>query len=351
MYSYIFFGLMMVCGFLIIESFKNFRIDSLLKNHFLCLLILQFIANYLSFSNEIGHSYSHFFTINKIIISIVIVNILIIIVDYKISIYIYLAEFVFILLYFIFVLNGFYFVEFKKGYLFPLEQMQFQALLSFAQAGIFLFLITTYLFRIVKKTTENNLYYKKVRIWSLLFLLFLLFSIIPFIYAFYIYYFKGINQIAVIDSRNALIIGRSLLLLFILLRPRFLNESGFSVEMTNYFNRSNNQVSDEKFNFLFFSNHYYLNTEGNLEDFSLKMNLSKSAINDFVYRKSNSSFVELLNQYRISYMKELLEARKYNEFTIEALSEMSGFSNRRTMYNAFKKSTGITPTEFIQRLK
>lgn len=341
----------MVCGFLIIESFKNFRIDSLLKNHFLCLLILQFIANFLSFSNEIGHSYSQLFTINKIIISIVIVNILIIIVDYKISIYIYLAEFVFILLYSIFILNGFHFIEFKKGDQFPLEQMQFQALFSFTQAGVFIFFITFYLIRIFKKTKENNLYYKKIRIWSLLFLLFLLFSYIPFVYAFYMHYVAGIKQVTIIDSRNPLIVGRVLLLLFILLRPKFINESGFSFEMTNYFSSNNNEVSDEKFNFLFFNNHYYLNTEANLEDFSLKMNLSKSVINDFVNRKSNISFVELLNQHRISYMKELLEARKYSEFTIEALSEMSGFSNRRTMYNAFKKSTGITPTEFIQKLK
>ena len=53
----------------------------------------------------------------------------------------------------------------------------------------------------------------------------------------------------------------------------------------------------------------------------------------------------------MEYLKELLNAKKYESFTIEALSEMAGFNNRRTMYNAFNKYVGLTPTEFIQGLK
>jgi len=61
--------------------------------------------------------------------------------------------------------------------------------------------------------------------------------------------------------------------------------------------------------------------------------------------------IELINKNRIEYLKELLKAKKYESFTIEALSEMSGFNNRRSMYNAFNKHVGVTPTDFIQSLK
>ena len=71
----------------------------------------------------------------------------------------------------------------------------------------------------------------------------------------------------------------------------------------------------------------------------------------FVKNEIDENFTELLNKNRIEYLKDLLKARKYESFTIEALSEMSGFNNRRTMYNAFNKYTGLTPTEYIQSLK
>lgn len=351
MYAYVFFGLMITCVFSIIESLKNFRTSSLLKYHFVGLLILQLFANFLSFSNEIGFGYSQIFTINKIVTSILIINILILIVDYSISKYLVLAEFIFVLFYAFFIINGFYFSEIRIGQAFPSEQMKYQAVLSFLQSGIFLFSISFALFRIITKTNGNNLYHKKLRIWSFLILLLLVIGFGPFFYGLYMYNYAGLHSINKIDSRVSLIVGRSVLLLFILLRPRFINEAGLSFETMNYLKNTSQNVSNDSFDFLFYKNHYYLNTEGNLEDFSLKMNLPKAIVSDFVIQKTENTFGELLNQNRISYFKELLKLEKYNEFTIEALSEMSGFNNRRTMYNSFKKYTGTTPTEYIQSLK
>jgi YesN/AraC family two-component response regulator len=72
---------------------------------------------------------------------------------------------------------------------------------------------------------------------------------------------------------------------------------------------------------------------------------------DFLKNEIDENFIELLNKNRVEYLKELLKAKKYESFTIEALSEMSGFNNRRSMYNSFNKYVGVTPTEFIQSIK
>ena len=71
----------------------------------------------------------------------------------------------------------------------------------------------------------------------------------------------------------------------------------------------------------------------------------------FLKKQIEENFTDLLNKNRIDYLKELLKAKKHESFTIEALSEMAGFNNRRSMYNAFNKHVGLTPTEFIQGLK
>jgi YesN/AraC family two-component response regulator len=88
-----------------------------------------------------------------------------------------------------------------------------------------------------------------------------------------------------------------------------------------------------------------------MEDFALKLNVTKNELAIFLKEEIREEFNELLNMHRVEYLKELLKAKQYESFTIEALSEMSGFNNRRTMYYAFNKYTGMTPTEFIHKLK
>jgi YesN/AraC family two-component response regulator len=114
---------------------------------------------------------------------------------------------------------------------------------------------------------------------------------------------------------------------------------------------SSKGLSFKDFEFLFYSNHYYLQPEANIDDLALKLNATKNELIIFLRDKIEENFNELLNKNRVEYLKELLNAKKYESFTIEALSEMAGFNNRRTMYNAFNKHVGQTPTEFIQSLK
>jgi AraC-like DNA-binding protein len=322
-----------------------------LKSHFVGIIILQLFANYLSYSNEIGIDYSQFFTINKIVVSVLIVNTLILIIDSTIHKYVFLLELLFVLFYLVLILNGFHFTEFKIGQSFPLEQMQYQALFSFSQAGIFIIIIAYLFIRIIIKTNDNNLYFKKIRKWTILILFFLFISILSFVYAVYSYYRYDKYEINQIDSRTILVLGRTILLLFILLRPKFINDAGLSFTPASFFTKFSNSISKDNFDFLFFKNHYYLNPDANLEDFSIKLNVSKSLVSDYLNNIYNISFNELLNQNRIAYFKELLDTNKHNEFTIEALAEMAGFNNRRTMYNAFKRYCGATPTDYINGLK
>ena len=104
------------------------------------------------------------------------------------------------------------------------------------------------------------------------------------------------------------------------------------------------------FEFLFFGNMYYLNVNANIDDFSLKLNKAKSEVEFFIRSHFKESFNELLNKNRVNYFKELLRSNQNESFTIEALSEMSGFGNRQSMYNAFKKYEGCTPSDYIDNL-
>ena len=69
--------------------------------------------------------------------------------------------------------------------------------------------------------------------------------------------------------------------------------------------------------------------------------LSKS-----IKQHSNQNFVSYVNSYRIEKSKELLKNTEYNNYTIEALAEMSGFKSKSAFNTAFKKLTGKTPSQY-----
>ena len=87
-----------------------------------------------------------------------------------------------------------------------------------------------------------------------------------------------------------------------------------------------------------------------MDDFALKLNCGKNEVLEFLKLQLDQSFTELLNQNRVEYLKQLLRSKKYESFTIEALSEMSGFGTRRSMYNYFNKYVGMTPSEYINTI-
>ncbi|NQY31106.1 MAG: AraC family transcriptional regulator [Flavobacteriaceae bacterium] len=66
--------------------------------------------------------------------------------------------------------------------------------------------------------------------------------------------------------------------------------------------------------------------------------------NEFGY-----SFVSFINSYRINEAKQLLMNTDFGKYTIEAISEKSGFNSKSAFNRAFKKQTNITPSEFRNR--
>jgi AraC-like DNA-binding protein len=141
----------------------------------------------------------------------------------------------------------------------------------------------------------------------------------------------------------------SLLLVFILFRPRFIDEADFSYSI-NKFTPNQSLINAQDFDFLFYLNQYYLQLDANIDDFALKLNHSKDEVLEFLKIQTTDSFTDLINRNRIKYFTDLLKSKKHDSFTIEALSKMSGFKSRKTMYNTFNKYHNMTPSEFINKL-
>lgn len=61
----------------------------------------------------------------------------------------------------------------------------------------------------------------------------------------------------------------------------------------------------------------------------------------------NKNFYEFLNEYRVrEACRRLSDYQRYGHLTIEAISQSVGYKSRTSLVNAFKRTTGLTPSEY-----
>jgi AraC-like DNA-binding protein len=346
MYATFAFAITMLGVFSIFENIKGNQKFSVLKYYMLLTIICFTTSSFLDFLNFSGHPIPYYKEISRVAGAILVLNMLYLIVLKRVPKFIFYLEVIYVIFFIVEILLGFQFPEIiaqKVVFNLTLAHNIFFAISAFIVLSSFVYLAV----KLYKKRNNQNLYDAKVNLW----VSWLLFSLLLcFIFNLVLVILNTLQVSSFYsDSIITLFFARVSLLFFILFRPRFLDDDSIAVSFNDLFlNKS--AISFEDFEFLFYKNHYYLNVEANLDDFALKLNHSKEEVLQFVNSQLDQSFAELLNQNRVEYLKQLLRSKKYESFTIEALSEMSGFGSRRSMYNYFNKYVGMTPSEFINTI-
>lgn len=346
MYATFAFAITMLGVFSIFENIKGNQKFSVLKYYMLLTIICFTTASFFDFLNFSGYSIPYYKEITRITGAILLLNMLCLIVLKKVPKFIIFIEVFQVLFFIVELCLGFRFPEIKDNKVvndLMLVHKVFFALSSFIILSSLIYLV----FQLYKKRNNQNLYDAKVNHW----VSWLLYSLLALsVFQATLVILNTLHIVSFyIDSIISLFYVRVALLLFILFRPRFLDDDSIALSFNDLF-LTKNAISFEDFEFLFYKNHYYLNVEASLDDFALKLNHSKEDVLLFVSSQLDQSFAELLNQNRVEYLKQLLRSKKYESFTIEALSEMSGFGSRRSMYNYFNKYVGMTPSEFINTI-
>ncbi|MCF0167850.1 MAG: helix-turn-helix transcriptional regulator [Bacteroidales bacterium] len=90
----------------------------------------------------------------------------------------------------------------------------------------------------------------------------------------------------------------------------------------------------------------YLDETLTLESLAHKLDTNRTTLSRVINRETGRSFSELLGDYRVKEALTLLNDSAYNNYTIEAIGELSGFSSRQVFHRAFKKRIGVPPRRF-----
>jgi AraC-like DNA-binding protein len=335
-----------VAIFSIFENIKGYQKMSFFKVNLQILLFFIALGSFLFFLDEIGINIRIYVDVARVFGLIALVNIYFILANNKIPRLVIYFEILFAVVLLIMVYNGFKYVSIKDGVI-NVQLNHIQLINIFIING---FLITSMfynIFKIHKQVDKKNIYHLKIRNWSYFLLIIVISMVLWLITAFILDKYPIANLKP--DTRVLNSMVYSLLLVFVLFRPRFIDEADFSYTI-NKFSPQQSIINAQDFDFLFYFNHYYLKLDANIDDFALKLNHSKAEVLDFIKIQTTDSFTDLINRNRIKYFTDLLKSKKQDSFTIEALSEMSGFKSRKTMYNTFNKYHNMTPSEFINKL-
>ncbi|WP_159466769.1 AraC family transcriptional regulator [Dyadobacter sp. 3J3] len=90
----------------------------------------------------------------------------------------------------------------------------------------------------------------------------------------------------------------------------------------------------------------YLNNELSLPVLAQQMGVSIHELSFLINDVYGENFFSFVNRHRIEEAKRLLHSEKYETLNILGIAYEAGFNSKTTFNTAFKKSTGLSPSEF-----
>lgn len=95
----------------------------------------------------------------------------------------------------------------------------------------------------------------------------------------------------------------------------------------------------------------YKNPELKIADLAQSIHSTPHVLSYIFNQYLKKNYYDYINDYRVEEFKELVVREEYSKYTLNALAEACGFSSRASFFRYFKKSTGITPNEYIRTLQ
>lgn len=94
----------------------------------------------------------------------------------------------------------------------------------------------------------------------------------------------------------------------------------------------------------------YLNPELTLPELAGMLGIARNRLSQVLNERLGVSFYDFVNGYRIDQVKEYMAAPEYQNFKMLALAFEAGFNSKATFNNIFKKTVGLTPSEYRKQL-
>lgn len=339
---YFFFAISSLSFFSILENLKGKNKIGLLKGHLLLILLFVSINSFALFINDFfSVDLEKYISILHLCITLLVYNIVYLLTSEKTK-YLFIIEIVLLLFTMFSIFNGYRIIHpFNESLIRPSSGL---ILFNLVFRAIGIVIIIRNLFVIADNQSFIDVYAALIFKYKMHILIFATIILMPFlVYALMVF---GVKP----EYKHLLIIMYSGIILFSLYRPLIFDDWNFNNNDSFKYVEFEKSKFDNRIESEFYGNKYFLNPDAKINDLCAKIVVSNFEILEFVKMYQLTSFSDLVNKSRVDHLITLLNDQQFSAYTIEALSLMSGFSNRRTMYIYFKKFYNTTPTDYLNNL-
>lgn len=95
----------------------------------------------------------------------------------------------------------------------------------------------------------------------------------------------------------------------------------------------------------------YLKNDLKMQDLVEISDFSYKKISQMLNNDLNTSFYELMNDFRLKEVMRLIDEGKHIQYTLPHIGEQAGFNSKTTFNRTFKQKIGQTPSEYIKTLE
>lgn len=90
----------------------------------------------------------------------------------------------------------------------------------------------------------------------------------------------------------------------------------------------------------------YLDVDLSIHDISAELDIPRHYLTQVINGLLGKNFYTFINEYRIEEVKKLLVDESYSKYTLTSIAFEAGFNSKSSFNSIFKKSTGMTPSQY-----
>ena len=124
-----------------------------------------------------------------------------------------------------------------------------------------------------------------------------------------------------------------------------LEQDSISNGMTGIRKYTNEQLTKDLLQ-LFVAQKIYRNPELKITDVAQLLGTNRTYVSELINSEFSCSFVEYVNRYRFNEAKRLFNTAESERFSLQEISEHSGFGSPGTFIRIFRQFEGITPGKY-----
>ena len=92
----------------------------------------------------------------------------------------------------------------------------------------------------------------------------------------------------------------------------------------------------------------YLDGKLTLAQVAARMNISTNHLSQVINENLNKNFFDFINGYRVELIKQKMQDKSNSHLTLLGMAYDSGFNSKSSFNSIFKKTSGITPSQYLQ---